>query len=177
MNLLWYIRRDEADVEKGPFERTALIEAVVQGRMGRETQVRREDQEEWAILGEHSAFRAGLAGWRPVPPDHDEILGISDADPGLWAMAIAITIIHIVVNVSTALTNNKGGSGDRGEVLGAVIVSLVVSLVVSLFLPYVAVLFSTFWEKPNKSQRTRVKVFIFSSLALLAMSFAARAIR
>lgn len=177
MNLLWYIRRDGADVEKGPFERTALIEAVLNGRMVRETQVRREDQEEWAMLGEHAAFRAGLAGWRPDTSAHDEIRGMSDADPGLWAIAIAIAIVHIVLNISTALTRNKGGSGDHGAGLGAVIVALVVALIVALFLPYVAVLVSTFWEKPSQSQRTRVKIFIFSSLALLAMSLAARAIR
>lgn len=81
-------------------------------------------------------------------------------------MAVAIAVVPVAVKIATALANYRGGSKALGALIGTVIGSL--------FVPSVAVLFSTFWERANRSQSTRFKVFIFSSSALLALSFAAR---
>jgi hypothetical protein len=79
MNLQWYVRKNEGEVELGPFERGALVEAVRRGDTSREVQVRREDQEAWSTLGRHSAFRAGLDGWRPDAPPIGEIPGAPES--------------------------------------------------------------------------------------------------
>ncbi|WP_437935320.1 RDD family protein [Sorangium sp. So ce341] len=58
MTLRWYTRRDENATEKGPFEETAITEAVKSGNLKRSTLVRREDETNWSTIEHHPEFRA-----------------------------------------------------------------------------------------------------------------------
>src|SRR5690348_3156817 len=115
MSLRWYTRRDDAAVEKGPFDRLALVDSVLKGELSRDVQVRREDQEVWSTLGQHPAFEAGLAGFRPGASADGQIPGVPRESLLLWVAAVGAVVGNVSVNVSAALSLGKGGA----EVLGA----------------------------------------------------------
>jgi tetratricopeptide (TPR) repeat protein len=50
MTSRWFVRKDQASHEKGPFEGRAILEALEAGDLSNRAQVRREDEETWATL-------------------------------------------------------------------------------------------------------------------------------
>lgn len=164
MKLQWYTRREGSEVEKGPFTRAALKEAVKDGTIPGDTPLRRSDQTEWSSLQNHPAFRAGgRRGAQAAGGGAEEEKPAIDgkASPRLWFATIAT--FAILVTMYRAYTPGSGLSGSdevavfAGQVLGMAIIPLAVVGVSSL-------------QKKNRTQQTLVKVFFFTALTMLVLS-------
>ncbi|MEP7123762.1 MAG: GYF domain-containing protein [Byssovorax sp.] len=138
MNPQWYVRGNEGEVETGPFERAELVESVLRGQTSRGVQVRREDQQTWATLGNHSAFRAGLDGWRPGARPIDNIPGLPgshylhyDAVPFynkqwfFWLMYFTVTPVALGVLIFGDVYYRKNGDVKVFSMANKVIAGLI----------------------------------------------------
>jgi hypothetical protein len=82
------------------------------------------------------------------------------AGPLLWAAAIVSFLAYAGLNIFLAARTRKA---DFAELLG--------TLFGSAIWPFAAVAISSIWSK-NRTQRTRVKVFLIMSLALILLALA-----
>ncbi|WP_394827136.1 DUF4339 domain-containing protein [Pendulispora albinea] len=122
----FFTKRD--DVEKGPFERGALLRAIRAGKLHRATLVRAEDESEWRPLSYVKQIDAEVAPAPKVEFDAARHL-LHDEDSGSFGKGIVIGLLGGCGGWILAEIFAKGRETKRGARIG-----FVVQLVGGIFL-------------------------------------------
>lgn len=164
MKTRWYTRRDEDDVEKGPFDKAVLVKAVRNGSLARDTLVRREDRESWSTIREHPTFVRALTHASIAKIANEDRLGdgtptevrASDTLQGVAALA---GIANLALSARHIVKGNAGPPEQIGEVLGTAFVLL--------GLPFLFVAIQR-----NATQQAKVRTFCWFWLVMVAAQVA-----
>ncbi len=125
----WFTK--SGDVEKGPFERTAILRSLKEGYIKRTTLVRAEDQSEWLPLSQVKE----LTGPAPRPnaprpaPTH-----VAALEPGNYWLGFVVSICAGLIGLIVIYATSREIETRRGALNGFFVrIGLTVALVVVMF--------------------------------------------